>query len=436
MRERADRDRLDVARQHPGRVGDRLAPRELQLVSAQRQRRAAELRHRGRERDAGSRRRLDEDQAERLPGELGAALVLQLDGQVEHRLDLVRGQVRDPQQVPARHQHRRRAHDQRSFAAATAAATSPRRLPAGGASKVPGAHLGRDLLVRVAERRPSSTSALGGVGRPEQRVGAGRGHAARDRARAPPTSTASAASAPATSCRAANTGGLSSCRSRLYASGRDLTVASRPVRRPIAVPALPRVELGDVGVQLLRHHRRARRGALRQPREPELARRPEHELLADARQVREERRATHRDSRARSRGRRPRRASCAAGSAGGEAAASSRPARRRRAATAPPAPPRRRTARGRARASRPTRAGGGPASRRSRAAGACSRASACSASASARSSTVKANRCRAAAASSHASPTYSRNAAATWSLRERPAWILRPIAPSSRSMNE
>ena len=44
-------------------------------------------------------------------------------------------------------------------------------------------------------------------------------------------------------------------------------------------------ELGDVGVQLLRHHRRARGGALGQADEAELARRPEHELLADAREM-------------------------------------------------------------------------------------------------------------------------------------------------------
>ncbi len=56
-------------------------------------------------------------------------------------------------------------------------------------------------------------------------------------------------------------------------------------------PRLPARELGDVGVQLLRHHRRARRGELGQPRERELGARPQHELLADAREMREQ----HRD---------------------------------------------------------------------------------------------------------------------------------------------
>ena len=50
-------------------------------------------------------------------------------------------------------------------------------------------------------------------------------------------------------------------------------------------------ELGDVGIELLRHHRRARRRRLGQAHEAELARRPEDELLADPRQVREQHRA-------------------------------------------------------------------------------------------------------------------------------------------------
>ena len=36
------------------------------------------------------------------------------------------------------------------------------------------------------------------------------------------------------------TGSLSSCRSRLYASGRPLSVVSSPVRSPMSRPALPR----------------------------------------------------------------------------------------------------------------------------------------------------------------------------------------------------
>ena len=44
-------------------------------------------------------------------------------------------------------------------------------------------------------------------------------------------------------------------------------------------------ELGDVGVALLRHERAARAVALAETHEPELGRRPEHQLLAEARQV-------------------------------------------------------------------------------------------------------------------------------------------------------
>ena len=44
-------------------------------------------------------------------------------------------------------------------------------------------------------------------------------------------------------------------------------------------------ELGDIGVQLLRHHRRAGGGVLAEPGEAELRRRPEHELLTDPGEV-------------------------------------------------------------------------------------------------------------------------------------------------------
>ena len=150
-------------------------------------------------------------------------------------------------------------------------------------------------------------------------------------------------------------------------------------------------ELGDVGVQLLRHHRRAGRRLLRQPHEAELGGRPEHELLADPREVDEAARSRRRGSRARSRGRRRRRASSASCSGGGAAAASSRRARPRRAGSRRPAPRRSGTARGRGRASRPRRAGGGRASPAARAGGACSRASASRPPPRRRSSTARAN---------------------------------------------
>ena len=47
-------------------------------------------------------------------------------------------------------------------------------------------------------------------------------------------------------------------------------------------------QLGDVGVQLLRHHRRPGRRVLGEPGEPELRRRPEDDLLADPREVHEQ----------------------------------------------------------------------------------------------------------------------------------------------------
>ena len=67
-----------------------------------------------------------------------------------------------------------------------------------------------------------------------------------------------------------------------------MTATSSETSRPDRGARLAARELGDVGVQLLRHHRRPGRGVLGQPREAELARRPEHELLADPREVREE----------------------------------------------------------------------------------------------------------------------------------------------------
>ena len=64
----------------------------------------------------------------------------------------------------------------------------------------------------------------------------------------PATSAVRARSPRRVSARAAKTGALSSCRSRSYASGRPLTVASSPVSRPIAVPALPRASSATSGL--------------------------------------------------------------------------------------------------------------------------------------------------------------------------------------------
>ena len=65
--------------------------------------------------------------------------------------------------------------------------------------------------------------------------------------RRPSTHTRSAASAPSRSSIWSNAARLSSCRSRLYASGSPLSVASRPASRPIAVPALPRASSAASG---------------------------------------------------------------------------------------------------------------------------------------------------------------------------------------------
>ena len=118
-------------------------------------------------------------------------------------------------------------------------------------------------------------------------------------------------------------------------------------------------ELGDVRVQLLRHHRRAGGGVLAaagRSRTP-----PSSRARAPRRSGRGGRstRRPRRGSRARSRGRRRRRASCAAAAPARAAAASTPRARRRRAGSARRRPLPRRSASGRARASRPRRADGG-----------------------------------------------------------------------------
>ena len=142
-----------------------------------------------------------------------------------------------------------------------------------------------DERVRLTERRPLLDEVLGEVGR-GVRPGCRRPRSSALRRTRPwRCSPASAASDSAQVSSASNNGSLSSCRSRLYASGRPLSVASRPVRSPISRPALPRGELGDVGVLLLRQHRRAGRVGVGEADEPELLRRPQHDLFADPRQM-------------------------------------------------------------------------------------------------------------------------------------------------------
>ena len=69
LRERPDRDRLHVAREHAGRVGDRLAAAELELVGPQRERQRAEPVRSRLEGHACPCRRLLEEARERLARE-------------------------------------------------------------------------------------------------------------------------------------------------------------------------------------------------------------------------------------------------------------------------------------------------------------------------------------------------------------------------------
>src|SRR3954454_23070822 len=62
----ADHDGVDIARQHPRRVGDGLAAAELHLGAGQHDRLAAELAHADVERHAGARRRPFEDHRQGL----------------------------------------------------------------------------------------------------------------------------------------------------------------------------------------------------------------------------------------------------------------------------------------------------------------------------------------------------------------------------------
>src|SRR5205823_8548093 len=92
----------------------------------QRDRRAAELGDRDRERDARPGRGLGEEEAERLSRQARLRVRLERDVEIEDRLDLRRYEVGHAEEVAAgeRDRQRGRLHDQRFFAAATAAPTS------------------------------------------------------------------------------------------------------------------------------------------------------------------------------------------------------------------------------------------------------------------------------------------------------------------------
>jgi hypothetical protein len=150
MRVDAHGERIEITREGACSVRQRLTARELQLFRCEVDRGASELRHACRERDAGARRVLREVEAERRTGEERLFRVLaELDRIVEDRFGLGRDEIRAAQEVAADEgDFEGRRHDHRSLAAATAAATSPRRSPAGGASKVPARTAGRRPLVR------------------------------------------------------------------------------------------------------------------------------------------------------------------------------------------------------------------------------------------------------------------------------------------------
>ena len=270
-------------------------------------------------------------------------------------------EVGDPQQVAAGERDgERRLHDQRSFAAATAAPTSPSRGGAAGAAArtCPPGRSRRPARARRGTGTPSRTSAS--AASVARRSGSAHAAASRSRSNSRPRDEHRQRAERAARRRARRE------HRRLVLLQVAVVGERQPLdrREQAGEPADRRAglaarELGDVGVQLLRHHRRPGRRVLGQAREAELGRRPEHELLADPREVREQHRCrvevverevavgdgvdrvAHRVGRRR------------------ERRASSPRARRRRAATAPPARRRTRSARGRARASRPTRAGGG-----------------------------------------------------------------------------
>ena len=107
----ADADRGDVAREHQGRVADRLAAADLQLVGPQDHRMTAELEHADLERHPGPGRRRLEDQRHRAPGQhLGRQrLRLQRGRAVDQRRQLGGGQLLPGQELARQAPQSRRA---------------------------------------------------------------------------------------------------------------------------------------------------------------------------------------------------------------------------------------------------------------------------------------------------------------------------------------
>ena len=238
-------------------------------------------------------------------------------------------------------------------------ATRPGRGPRGCRRRLVAAvpHRLRDLLVRVAERRSLADERLGGVGREQERIAR--------RGSQPLAIELEPAHERRQRCERAGEIGprredrrLVLLQVAVVGERQALDGREQTGQAPDRGACLAACELGHIGVQLLRHHRRPRGGVLAEPGEAELRRRPEHELLADSGEVDEadgcrvevvEREVAVGD-------RVERVAELVRGR--GAAAGSSRRARRRRAGSAPR--PRRPLRNGpdRARASRPTPAGG------------------------------------------------------------------------------
>ena len=104
--ERPVDDRIDVAREHPGGVCDRLAPSELHIAAREVQRVTPEVVDRHLERRPSSGRRLLEDEGDvapeqRRPPDPSAPVVLQALRAAEERTELA-GDVGDRQQVALR----------------------------------------------------------------------------------------------------------------------------------------------------------------------------------------------------------------------------------------------------------------------------------------------------------------------------------------------
>ncbi len=100
--ERADDDRVAVGGQRVRRVGDRLAPAELELVGSEDDRRHPEAGSGGDERDARPRRRLREVARERVPAQRvdpAVGIARHLSREVEQLRQLLRGDVGNAEEV-------------------------------------------------------------------------------------------------------------------------------------------------------------------------------------------------------------------------------------------------------------------------------------------------------------------------------------------------